>query len=276
MVKIIADSGCDLTLEQARFLDVEIIPLHIEYNEKTYLDRLEIEPDALYQILKNNDRLPKTSQPSPAAFMTMFEKYPNDELVVLTIAKELSGTYQAAHLAKTMSEREDIYIVDTQQVTMSLLYLIYEACKLRDEGRSGKEILEKIESMKSQIKIIAIVDTLDYLQKGGRLSKTAAIAGNFLKIKPIIGVEQGNVVVLSKARGKKSAIEEVFKLLEKDQIDLSRCLFGYTGEDKSVLKGFYEPILELYPFEKQEIIQIGPAIGTHVGPGAKAIVYRAK
>lgn len=239
MVKIIADSGCDLTLEQARFLDVEIIPLHIEYNEKTYLDRLEIEPDALYQILKNNDRLPKTSQPSPAAFMTMFEKYPNDELVVLTIAKELSGTYQAAHLAKTMSEREDIYIVDTQQVTMSLLYLIYEACKLRDEGRSGKEILEKIESMKSQIKIIAIVDTLDYLQKGGRLSKTAAIAGNFLKIKPIIGVEQGNVVVLSKARGKKSAIEEVFKLLEKDQIDLSRCLFGYTGEDKSVLKGFY-------------------------------------
>lgn len=276
MVKIIADSGCDLTLEQAQALGVEIVPLHIEYNEKTYLDRLEIEPDSLYQILERNEGMPKTSQPSPAAFMTMFEKYPNDELVVLTIAKELSGTYQAAHLAKNMSERENIYIADTQQVTMSLLYLIQEACRLRDEGKSGKGILEEIELMKSQIKIVAIVDTLDYLQKGGRLSKTAAIAGNFLKIKPIIGVEQGNVVVLSKARGKKSAVGEVLKLLEQDQIDLSKCLFGYTGKDEQVLEGFYEQILEQYPFESHEKIQIGPAIGTHVGPGAKAIVYRAK
>lgn len=198
MVKIIVDSGSDLTLEQAGQLGVEIVPLHIEHEGKTALDRVEMDPDTLYEKLANSDQLPKTSQPSPAAFMTMYEKFPNDELLVLPIAKELSGTFQSANLAKSMSERDNIFVVDSQQVTLPLMVLILEAVAMREKGWNARQIKEALEAMRGQVKVIAVVDTLDYLQKGGRLSKAAAIAGNFLKIKPLIGVQEGQVVVPSK------------------------------------------------------------------------------
>ena len=277
MVKIIVDSGSDLTLEQAGQLGVEIVPLHIEHEGKTALDRVEMDPDTLYEKLANSDQLPKTSQPSPAAFMTMYEKFPNDELLVLPIAKELSGTFQSANLAKSMSERDNIFVVDSQQVTLPLMVLILEAVAMREKGWNARQIKEALEAMRGQVKVIAVVDTLDYLQKGGRLSKAAAIAGNFLKIKPLIGVQEGQVVVLSKARGTKSAIQEVRRLMAQDEVDLNTAIFGYTGQEGTEdLTSWTEEILDVYPFANVYTQQIGAAIGTHVGPGAKAIAYRTK
>ncbi len=274
MVKIIVDSGSDMTRELAEKLDVAIVPLHIKHEENTFLDRVDIEPDQLYDLLEGSSVLPHTSQPSPAAFMSVFGKYPDEDIVVLTIAKELSGTFQSANLAKQISERNNIYIADTRQVTLPLMDLVLEACALRDQGKGAEEIVQNVEALRDTVRIIAVVDTLDYLQKGGRLSKTAAAAGNFLKIKPVIGVKDGAVEVLAKARGKKSVMAQILNLLEKDEVDLDHAYFGYTGKDAGILEEFSASILERYPFRQTDSFQIGAAIGTHAGPGAKAIVYR--
>lgn len=124
-----------MTRELAEKLDVDIVPLHIKHEENTFLDRVDIEPDQLYDLLEGSSVLPHTSQPSPAAFMSVFEKYPDQDIVVLTIAKELSGTFQSANLAKQISERDDIYIADTRQVTLPLMDLVLEACALRDQEK---------------------------------------------------------------------------------------------------------------------------------------------
>lgn len=272
MSKLIIDSGSDYSLIEAKENGYTIVPMQIECNGKTYRDRYELDPDSFYDLLETSSQLPKTSQPSPGAFLDEYEKI-DEEIVVIPIAKELSGTYQSALLAKEMSGRQDIEVVDSMQVTLSLRMMIEEALKWQKEGKSAKEIKTKLEELRNRIHLVAVVDTLDYLYKGGRLSKTAYMAGNFLKIKPIIGVENGEVCVFSKARGKKSVLVEVLKQMENKDIDLDFAYFGYSGKEHDI-QPFVDAILEKYPFKKYEIVQIGAAIGTHAGPGAMAVVFK--
>ncbi len=276
MVKIITDSTSDMTEEEWKQYDVDVVFLNVETeNGATYKDRKELRPDDFYDLLANSNRLPKTSQPSPGDFLETFERYPNQELVVLPMSKELSGTYQSALLAKSMSKREDIYIVNTLQTAQGLRYLVDEAIKLRDEGKTGQEIVEAIEDLRDHIQLIAVVDTLDYLYKGGRLSKSIMMAGNFLKIHPIIGLDEGKIVMFSKARGKKSIIKEIEKLMDTHEVIRDQAYFGFSGKNGTVeMDTFQDPLIENYGFQTYSTGQIGSLIGTHTGPGLRLIVYR--
>lgn len=224
MVRIITDTTCDIVPEQWQVLGIDVVPLNIEFDDCTYKDRIELSPDDLYEKLSSLDHLPKTSQPAPGAFLDLYNKYPEEEIVVLPLSKGLSGTYQSALLAKEISEREDIYVVDTNFTSQGLRWMVYEAIKMRDEGKSASEIAEAIQEMKDHIRLIAIVDKLDYLYKGGRISEAAMLAGNFIKLHPIIGLENGKISMFSKARGKKQAVKEIQKLMKEHDIVLDLSL----------------------------------------------------
>ncbi|MCI9040519.1 DegV family protein [Dubosiella newyorkensis] len=274
MVKLIVDSASDYTLEEIKKKELSLVPMEIECQGKNYKDRIDIEPDAFYDLLLESPSLPKTSQPSPGAFLKAYDEWEH-EIVVIPIAKELSGTYQSAVLAKEMSERENIEVLDSKQVTLSLRLLVEEAIRLRDEGKNAKEIKKELDALKERTHLLAIVDTLEYLYKGGRLSKAAYMAGNFLKIKPIISVIDGKVEVISKARSKKTILSEITKQLEEQGADLSNVYFGYTGKTHDI-SWFTDALASKFSLQDPTIYQVGAAIGTHAGPGAIAIAYAAK
>ncbi|MCI9040521.1 DegV family protein [Dubosiella newyorkensis] len=277
MVRIITDTTCDIVPEQWQVLGIDVVPLNIEFDDCTYKDRIELSPDDLYEKLSSLDHLPKTSQPAPGAFLDLYNKYPEEEIVVLPLSKGLSGTYQSALLAKEISEREDIYVVDTNFTSQGLRWMVYEAIKMRDEGKSASEIAEAIQEMKDHIRLIAIVDKLDYLYKGGRISEAAMLAGNFIKLHPIIGLENGKISMFSKARGKKQAVKEIQKLMKEHDIVLDKAYFGYSGPYKpEEMEDFIEEMKKGYPFQDVDVSQIGSLVGTHTGPGLKCIVFYYK
>ena len=275
MFQLITDSTSDLTKEEWTRDGVEVVPLNVEFAGKHFQDRLTLTPDDFYGLLAESEELPKTSQPAPGQFLEAYERYPDQEIVVLPMSRELSGTYQSALLAKQMSGRDDIYVVDTLQTAQGLRCLVDEAIRLRDEGKTAQEAARAIEDLKEHIQLIAVVDTLEYLYKGGRLSKSVMMAGNFLHIHPIIGLEDGKIVMFSKARGKKSILREVEKLIDAHDIDPERAYFGYSGAKGSVdLVSFRDPLANKYGFATHTTSQIGSLIGTHTGPGLRLIVYR--
>ena len=274
-VQLITDSTSDFTKEEWTSQGVEVVSLNVDFAGNQYKDLHDLMPDAFYELLEESETLPKTSQPAPGSFLEVFEKYPDQEIVVLPMSKELSGTYQSALLARQMSGRDDIYVVDTLQTAQGLRLLVDEAIALRDAQKTGKEIADAITELKDHIQLIAVVDTLEYLYKGGRLSRSVMMAGNFLHIHPVIGLSDGKIVMFSKARGKKSIVREVEKLMEQHEVDPSRAYFGYSGKEGTVeMEAFRDPLVEKYGFRKHSTSQIGALIGTHTGPGLRLIVYK--
>lgn len=275
-MKILTDSTSDYTREEAKELDIDIVPLKVIIEGKEYKDRIDIQAEDFYKKLVDSEELPTTSQPSPQDFLNDIEdaKANHEPILMILLSSVLSGTYQSACIAKEISEYEDVYIIDSQTTILGLRLLVDKAIELRDEGKSIKEIVDIIEKMKEKVRIFAVVDTLEYFYKGGRLSKTTAMAGTFLKLKPVVGLRTGDLGVFSKARGLTKATKEVISLIhDNNDIDLSENVYyGYTGEDKGMDK-FIEAIDEEYHIGECQCKIVGPVIGTHVGPGAKAIAY---
>lgn len=279
MIKIITDSSSDITLDKAKQIDVTIVPLTIIFNNEEYLDRFTIQPKEFYSKLESSKNLPTTSQPAPSSFLAEIEKAKEngDEVIILTLSSKLSGTYQSATIAKQMSEYEPVHIIDSLNATLGLQFLVDEAVRLRDLGKSADEIVEAIENIKHKIKLIAVVDTLEYFVKGGRLSKTGGMAGTLLKIKPLVGLVDGSIDVLGKSRGMLAASNKIAELISQSgEMDLDYPVYvGYTGSDEGNEK-FFSNLQTTFNFGDYKTYEIGPTIGTHAGPGAKGIVYKIK
>lgn len=204
-VRIIVDSASDLTKERADALNLDYMPLKTIFGETEYLDGVTISHKEFYEKLIECGTIPTTSQVSPHDFEAKFKevKEAGDTAVVICLSSLLSGTYQSAHIA--LDGYEDcITLVDSLNVCLGEQILVLYAVKLRDEGLSAKEIAEKLEEKKKDVCVLAVFDTLEYLKQGGRISKTAAWAGNILSIKPVIAIEKGEVAILGKARGSKN------------------------------------------------------------------------
>ena len=253
-VRIIVDSASDLTKERADALNLDYMPLKTIFGETEYLDGVTISHKEFYEKLIECGTIPTTSQVSPHDFEAKFKevKEAGDTAVVICLSSLLSGTHQSAHIA---------------------LY----AVKLRDEGLSAKEIAEKLEEKKKDVCVLAVFDTLEYLKQGGRISKTAAWAGNILSIKPVIAIEKGEVAILGKARGSKNGnnilIQEV---KNKNGIDFSMpYMLGYSGLDDSLLRKYIADSADLWAGQTKElpISTIGSTIGTHAGPGAICVSF---
>ncbi|MBH1941128.1 DegV family protein [Mobilitalea sibirica] len=275
-IRIITDSTSDIGKEQAKQMDITIVPLKVIFGDKEYREGVEITIDGFYEKLVKAEKLPTTSQPSPDDFLKYFNeaKEAGDSVIVVLISSKLSGTVQSALIAKDMVDYEDIYVVDSYTTITGLRILVEQAVKLRNEGMATLQIVDTLEKMKDKIVLLAMVDTLEYLHKGGRLSKSSAILGSLLKFKPIITLKDGVIGVVGKERGTNKAIAKIIECIEEfGAIDQTYPInLGYTAEDsQSVL--LRDKLSNEYGIKDMIMYPVGCVVGTHVGPGACVLTY---
>lgn len=270
-IRIMSDSTSDIGLMRAKEWGVTLIPLKVIFGEEEYLDGVDMQLEEFYKRLVTSKKLPTTSQPDPEAFLKVFTQAEEagDEVVLITISSNLSGTYQSACIAKDMSGYDKIYIIDSLQVTCTMLMMVRRAMKLAEEGKSGSETADILEAEKGRYCVYAAIGDLTYLEKGGRLSKVGAAAGSMLNLKPVITIANTGVVKLAgMARGLNGAYSKILKLIESDGgLDMTReiCI-GYTG-DSQVLVPFKEYLSGKINLGNCLESRIGTVIGTHGGPG---------
>ena len=277
-IQIITDSASDIT-DQTR-KDVTVLPMTITFGDTQYQDGVNLSHQEFYEKLIESGELPTTSQIPPFDFASAIQKAVSQgkEVIIITLSAKLSGTYQSACLAASEYEGK-AYVVASENVTVGEHALIEYALQLKDQGMDAPSIVEKLETQKKQIHLIALLDTLEYLKKGGRVSKAVAFAGGVLSIKPVIAIENGEVAILGKARGSKQGNNFLVQKIKECGIDFKKPYFlGYTGLNDSLLKKYIEDSKELWTEHTQSlaISTVGGTIGTHVGPGAIAVAFFAK
>lgn len=278
MIRILVDSSSDYTVDEIKEKQLDLVPISITIGEKSYLDGFDMGRDEFYELLQNTEDFPKTSQPSPQAFLDIFSdvKEKGDEIVCILLSSELSGTYQSAVLAKSMADYDKIYLVDSLSATYTIKVMADYACRLRSAGLHAKEIAQHIEALKPRVKVLAALDTLEYLARGGRISKTAAAIGDLAKVKPIITLtEDGKIGVLGKCLGKNKAICAIIKHLNELGIDNTFPVYTIYSYGSGNCAAFEEK-LHKESLETAGRLQIGSAIGTHIGPEAFGIIFVAK
>lgn len=276
--RIIVDSSADLMPEYRE--RVRVVPLTVCFGSEEYMDGVTLNHKTFYEKLIETDTLPTTSQATPAAFAEEFEKAQEagEAAVVITLSSKLSGTYQSAMIAA--QDFENVYVVDGSTVAIGGGILTELALRYLDAGLSAKEIAGKLEGEKQDLVIVALVDTLEYLKRGGRISKAVAFAGGVLNIKPVLSVVDGEINLLGKARGSKMGNNLLVQEIETaGGVDFSRpVLLGYTGISDALLLKYMEDSKHLWEGNLDEVryATIGSAIGTHVGPGAVAVAFFRK
>lgn len=278
-VRILLDSSTDTApVISDRF---DVIPLPIFFGEEKYIDGVNLTHAEFYEKLRTSEQLPKTSQATPFEYTEAYKKAidQGDDVVVLTISGKLSGTYQSAVIAAE-KYHDRVFVVDTKTVTIAAGVLAEYALSLADSGMSAKDIYDEMLHIRDRVRLVAMVDTLEYLKKGGRISKTVAFAGELLSFKPVVCVEDGEVKMLGKARGTRQGNNLLELEIEKaGGVDFSMpVLLGYSGTDSSMLHRYIEDFSELWKdhIGGLNISEIGSVVGTHAGPGAIAAAFFAK
>lgn len=275
-VRIITDSGIDLPGE----VDprVTVVPLGITFGTTTYADGVDLTNDRFYELLIESDELPKTSQATPFTYQQIFEdvRAAGDEAVVITLSSKLSGTYQSAVTAA--ADYPEVRVVDGKNVTIGQSLLVLYALRLLDEGRPAAQIADELTAAADRVCLLALLDTLEYLKRGGRIPKSVGTIGELLSIKPVVGVEDGEVVMLGKARGSKNGRNQLHQQVEKYGIDFTMpVLLGYTGLSQKLLRKYLDDNRAIWEGKVAEedlpIASVGATIGPHVGPNAIALAF---
>ncbi len=278
-VKIIVDSTVDLH-ESIRERMI-VVPLTIHFGDQEYIDGVTITKLEFYEKLVESDVMPTTSQVTPAAFGDVFQKVAEagDTAVVLTLASELSGTYQSAMIA-AQDYPDRIFVVDTRTVAVGSGILAELALRLADEGMDASALAKRLEKEREKVCVVALLDTLEYLKRGGRISKAVAFTGTMLSIKPVIAVEDGEIKVLGKARGSRQGNNLLVKQIEKaGGFDPEKpLLLGYSGLSDALMRKYIEDSRFLWEdqLESLHTTVLGSVIGTHVGPGGVGVAFFRK
>ena len=272
MIKIVCDSMSDVPEVIIEKYDVEIVPLTVIFNGVEYIDGIDINNKQFYKMLRESEVMPKTSQVTYSQFKEVFEKYKDDEVLYIGGSSSASGTYQSAVIAKN-DGYENVHVFDTQNLSTGSALFVIKACEMREKGYSIEEIIENLNLLKGSEELIASVDTLEYLKKGGRISSTKAMIGNLLSIKPILTVENGLVSQKSQVRGKKHIYSELVKYISdvynKDLEDKTVILgCGDNEEDLETLKNH---LTEECKVKDVYNVNIGCGICSHAGPGVLII-----
>ena len=274
MIRIVVDSSSDMFSNEV----VSVVPLQVNLDNTDYLDGVNLTRDSFYDMLANTTSFPKTSQPSPQTIVDVFEdvKAKGDSCIAIMLSGGLSGTYQSAVLAKQIVDYDKIYVIDSKTTSYGIKILVDFALTLEKEGKTVEEIVEKLEKLKKRITIYAGPDTLEYLSRGGRLSKAAEVIGNMVNIKPIINLdEEGKIQVPSKCLGVVKAIRYMVDKVLKDEVDTNHGFYtAYTSGIENVEK--LEKKLAKEGVEVQGRAQVGPTIGSHLGPNAYAMIFVRK
>lgn len=275
-IRIITDSTSDISREEGAKLNIDIVPLKVNIDGSCYTEGIDLSNEEFYEKLEIAEKLPTTSTPAPEDFLAYFEeaKVAGDHVIVITLSSNLSGTYQCANLAKDILEYSNIHVIDSKQATLSQMLLVKYAVQLKNEGKNTDEIVRAIEEAKEKVVLLLVLDTLHYLYKGGRLSKGASIAGNLLKIKPIITVTDGTANLLAKSRGFKASMNTMLQLAaEHGSFDTNKpVVYGFSGNSERC-ECFKEKADEALGLKDTEIFSIGSVIGTYAGPKAYGFAF---
>jgi len=282
-IRIVTDSSSDLSVKEQKELDITILPLKIIFDEVEYLSGVTISSGEFYEKLSQSPRLPTTSQPSivdmDSLFRPMLEN--GDDVVAVFISGRMSGTIQNALIVKqelgALGER--LHIVDSETVTFALAALVVEAVRMRDSGMSAAMLAEELERIKKNIRLYAVVDTLKYLQMGGRINGVQAVVGGMLGIKPLITIENGLVENICRERGKQRAFQKLYEIVCACDMDMSRTKYMGNTNNKNAFteyKSFLEQAGLDFDFSDFRNCDIGPTVGVHVGPGALGLSFFVK
>jgi DegV family protein with EDD domain len=275
-IRIVTDSTADIPESVRKQYGIEMVPLKVHFGTETYLDSVTIQADEFYEKLKSAASLPTTSQPSPADFLNVYKRLigeqPGAQIISIHLSSAMSGTYQSAVLAESMLEGEaDISVVDSKSASYGFGMLVVEAAKAAQEGKSKEEILELITNIRNNTRIYFLVDTLEYLQKGGRIGKAAALFGSLLNIKPILTIDSdGEVSSVDKVRGQKKAMGRIVELLKEEFGERELALTIASSAEPKTEEEFSQLLRDHFRVRDITYTKIGPVIGTHAGPGTIA------
>ena len=272
-IKIITDSSADLPNEVFQKLNIDVFPLLINFGEESHLDGVDINIEELFEKIETSDVFPNTAQVTPPRFAEAYEKYLKEgyKIISIHLSSCMSGTYQSACLAKQMLESDDIYVVDSQNVTSGLGLLAYRAAILRDRGLSAEEIVADLEESKEFISSSLCFESLDNLVRGGRITKTVSVVTGVLGIKLILEVKDGLMAVKDKVRGSKKAVKRIIKDIEHYGLkeDMPIVLLNVNNED------VYKPIKEYLDEHNLNYIDavVGCTVGIHSGNNATGVFF---
>jgi DegV family protein with EDD domain len=269
-IRIVIDSTSDVTEEIINKYDLKVVPLTVNFENESYLDKVELSTTEFFEKLTKSEKLPTTSQANPGAFAEAFSEIllQGDQVLGIFVASELSGTFESARIAKDMIGGDNIRIIDSKSVCLGTFSLILKAIELVNQNKTIDEVVDELERIKDKIVAIACLDTLKYLEKGGRLSKGQAMVGTLLNIKPILEIKDGKLSVIDKIRGKNKTIKWIDEWIEKNNFDLSdKTVLLFYAQNNDQLKQLRETIEEKYKIKNIIEQEIGAVIGTHAGPG---------
>lgn len=277
MIQIITDSAADITLQQAKEMDIHIVPININFADGPCPQEKDEDFSVFYQRLSNAEDLPTTSQPAPEEYLRCFEKAKaaGDDALVLTLSSGLSGTLNAANMAKELYGYDKVHIVDTGLAIAAQRILVEYAVQLRNGGAEVGEIVKRLEDMKQRITVYGVLDDLDNLRKGGRIPGSLAVLGNTLKIKPVIMLEDKVLKTIGKSMGRNAGKKMVYKHLEEHSPDPAFPVYFIYTSDRELGEKFMEETVEKYGLDgyDTQLVPIGGVIGTHIGRNCMGISY---
>lgn len=282
-VRIITDSGSDCF--QGDHPQLDVLPLSVAFGSTTYQADVDLPRERFYELLVEGDEFPTTGQVNPYAFSQAIARAQEagEDIVLLALSSKLSGTHRSACMAAAeASDATEVHVVDTKSVAVGQHILVDYALRLVDEGKTASEIARAVEAAVDRVCVVALLDTLEYLKRGGRISAAAGAVGELLSIKPVIAVQDGEVVVLGKARGSKNGRNLLHQQVENaGGIDFSMpVMLGYSGLSDKLLRKYLADSRSVWEEGIAEddipVIMVGAPIGTHVGPGAVAVAFFRK
>ena len=275
-IKILTDSASDITKEDAQKLGIEVIPLIINFGEQEYFDGVDLTNQQFFEKLMNDKNHPKTSQVSPYRFKEMFEKLTKngDQVVYVGLSSKLSGTFESAVNA-SQEFKDKVFVVDSLSATVGERLLCEYAVNLVDKGLSAKEIKQQLDDIKKNLVVMGVLDTLEYLKRGGRISKAVALVGGALKVKPVMELIDGQVKMIGKAIGKRRG-----RAFMNDQVvkkgginfDMPYCVL-WSGIDQMIALEYLSESKKIFDTTRVKFYSLGSTIGTHVGPGVVGVAF---
>lgn len=276
MIKIVTDSVSDIPQDLAKTLDITVVPLTVNFEDKSYRDGIDLSTEEFFAMMKESPKLPTTSQVAPGEFLKVFQELAasGNTVIAILMSSQLSGTYRSALTAKDMLENGDIEIIDSKGVTLGYGLFVIEAARMAKNHYSKEEILKRITYMRENMEYKFVVDTLENLYKGGRLNAAEAFVGKLLNIKPILTMRDGKLIPEDKVRGRKKAIKWLMDWIQEHQIDLSQQTIGVNhSNDEAYALELIEAIRENFTVKEIILSKTGCVVGTHAGPGAVAMYF---
>jgi DegV family protein with EDD domain len=273
VVRIVTDSTADLTPEQQRAAGITVVPLNVHFGDEVFRDHVDLSADEFFRRLKASAQLPRTSQPSVGAFEEAYRKLLDggDEVVSVHLSSKVSGTYNSALMAAQSVGDGKIDVVDSLSTSMALGFMALEGAKLARAGRDRQAVAECLQGLVPKARVICVVDTLTYLERGGRIGKARALLGSLLNVKPILQLKDGEVVPVGRARGRPQSLSRLVELLQRDgKVSQLAIMHGAAQTDAEQLR---ERVASSYPGMDIQLTEIGAVLGTHTGPGVIGFTY---